>query len=284
MQSLDTLFGLQEPTERTQITKIPILKLQPFENQPFKLYPDKQLEELAQDIRRNGLISPIVVRPLDTGMYQILAGHNRVNACLLNQENVIDAIVRHVNDDEAKLILVQSNLQQRQHLLNSEKAAAYKMRNDALKKMGQHASGHRSLETLAQDEKESSRTIARYIRTTKLIPDLSERFDQNEFSLPIAEALAGLSVKNQRVVDEYLERAIKKPTAAKLQQVIELAKTEPLTIEAIQALPTKEVSRMTRATLLREMEALMGQGKVDDDTFNCCLDLLKRHQLLKQPL
>ena len=209
MTMLDEVFGLTESTNKPQIQLLALNQLVPFDNQPFKLYSKTKLEELAQDIKENGLIHPIIVREKERGKFEILAGHNRVNAMKLNNERQIPAIIRDLNDQEAQLLLVQSNLLQRQSLSNKEKALAYHLKNEAIKSQGIRGSGN-SLETLSSGSKDSKRTIARYIKTVNLIPELMEAFDDNEFSLPIAETLAGLTEASQEeIVENVLIQNIK---------------------------------------------------------------------------
>lgn len=286
MMSIDALFGLSQESQSTQIVNIPIIKLIPYDNQPFKLYNEKQLKELANDIKVNGLLSPIVVRKLDTGMYQILAGHNRVNAFMLNNENVIPAIVKQVSDAEADLILVQSNLQQRQELSNSEKAKAYRLRNEALKKVGKRQRGnHRSLEQLAEDEKESSRTIARYIKSTHLVKDLMERFDNNEFSLGVAEQLASLDEKNQLIVDTFLEEHPQKISTNQAIEIVNIAHDEKLNNRLLEEIcfkkKTTKAAKVTLTTIFETIEQNTTLDAVKRDLVYATIEVLKDMKLLK---
>ncbi|MCW6681838.1 ParB/RepB/Spo0J family partition protein [Aerococcaceae bacterium NML160702] len=284
MLSLDSMFGLEENPQRTEITRIPLIKLKPFENQPFKLYNEKKLKELAEDIKVNGLISPIVVRPAEDGMFQILAGHNRVNAFLLNQENVIDAIIKRVDDAEAELILVQSNLQQRQELSNSEKARAYHMRNKALKAIGKKNRGnHHSLATLAGEMNESQRTIARYIKSNNLSEDLMTRFDNNEFSVNTAEKLSILSKKDQAIVDEYLEVSGMKLNRTLVEKMCELSVQGNLSIDTLSELSKPRKTSVDLDALRAEAETVLGQS-LDEATFTATINILQHHSLLKRKL
>lgn len=284
MVSLDSMFGLEENPQRTEITRIPLIKLIPFENQPFKLYNERKLKELAEDIKTNGLISPIVVRPLEDGMFQILAGHNRVNAFLLNQENGIDAIIKRVDDAEAELILVQSNLQQRQELSNSEKARAYHMRNKALKAIGKKNRGnHHSLATLAGEMNESQRTIARYIKSNNLSEDLMTRFDNNEFSVNTAEKLSILSKKDQAIVDEYLEVSGMKLNRTLVEKMCELSVQGNLSIDTLSELSKPRKTSVDLDSLRAEAETVLGQS-LDEATFTATINILQHHSLLKRKL
>ena len=284
MLSLDSMFGLDNSNQqRTDIIRIPIIKLKPFDNQPFKLYSEKRLQELADDIKLNGLLAPIIVRPLDDGMYQILAGHNRVSACLLNNENVIDAIVKNVNDAEAELILVQSNLQQRQELSNSEKAKAYQMRHKALKKLGKVNRGkHNSLAMLADESNESQRTIARYIKTNKLSSDLMNRFDNKEFSVSTAEKLSSLSKQNQTIIDEFLEVSDKKLNAAIVEKICHLADEDKLNENKLMKLYTPRKKDVRIEDIMNDIEQFNIQIGMDE--LNAIIKVFQNHSLLKNKL
>lgn len=286
MMSIDALFGLSQNPQSTQIVNVPIIKLVPYDNQPFKLYNEKQLKELANDIKVNGLLSPIVVRKLENEMYQILAGHNRVNAFMLNNENVIPAIVKQVSNAEADLILVQSNLQQRQELSNAEKARAYRLRNEALKQIGKKQRGnHRSLEQLAEDEKDSSRTIARYIKSTQLVDDLMERFDNNEFSLGVAEQLASLDEKNQLVVDTFLEEYPQKISINQAIEIVNIARDEQLDGKTLDEICSKKktgkVNKVALSSIIEKIEQNFPLDKVKMDVVYATIEVLKTMKLLK---
>lgn len=286
MMSIDALFGLSQKTQSTQIINIPIIKLVPYDNQPFKLYDEKKLNELANDIKLNGLLSPIVVRPLDTGMFQVLAGHNRVNAMMLNNENVVPAIVKQVSDAEADLILVQSNLQQRQELSNSEKAKAYSLRNEALKKIGKKNRGnHRSLEQLAEDEKDSSRTIARYIKATQLVKDLMERFDNNEFSLGVAEQLASLDEKSQLVVDTFLEEYPQKLSTNHAIEIVNISQDEQIDGKTLENICSKRkakiINKVTLTSIVEKLEEVTPLDTVKMKIVYDTIEVLKNMKLLK---
>ncbi|MCW6660537.1 ParB/RepB/Spo0J family partition protein [Aerococcaceae bacterium NML191292] len=282
MLSLDSMFGLEQGSQRTEIVRIPLIKLKPFDNQPFKLYSDKKLQELATDIKQNGLLSPITVRPVDGGMYQILAGHNRVNAFLLNQENAIDAIVRQVDDAEAELILVQSNLVQRQELSNAEKAKAYQMRHKALKAIGKKKRGnHNSLSALAEETNESQRTVARYIKAANLIPDLMTRFDNNEFPVSVAEMLSTLSPSEQVIVDEFLETSGSKINGRTAASIMKLAENGKLSRDNINTLEVNVKLTKTVDDIRSIMLESLGE-QFDEITFAKTLEILKKEKIIKK--
>lgn len=282
--NIESLFGLND-NAATTITTLNIDQLIPYENQPFKLYPEAKLQELADDIQNNGLINPIVVRKLGR-QFQILAGHNRVNALKRIGQTEVPAIVKELTDEQADLLLVQSNLLQRQELLNSEKARAYKMRHDALKQLNHYQKGKNTLQELAESETISERTIARYIKAASLIDDLMRRFDYKEFSLPSAEQLAGLAAGQQSEVDNYLEVSSNKLKPQQAAQIVDYAREHPdFRFEDLQVLLNNQEEKQDNISLTTEMlleYAKLKYNDIDDNTFNICIQVLKEKGLLSK--
>lgn len=158
-----------------EIKKINTEDIVPFKNHPFKVFDDDSLNDLAQSIRENGLLNPIIVRKKED-KYELISGHRRLKALELNGINEVDAYIKELSDDEATIYMVDSNLQ-REKILPSEKAFAYKMKLDAIKHQGKSCGheGHKSRDTVSE---ESGRQIQRYIRLTYLIPELLNIVDQ----------------------------------------------------------------------------------------------------------
>lgn len=177
-------------------------KLVPYENQPFKSYSPEKLTELAEDIKANGVLSPIIVRPVENDKYQILAGHNRTSAAKLAGLTSIPVIIKeNCDDDTAKLIVVNTNLNQRQGLLPSEKAYAYKMQIDAMKHQGitsrQVVGKLETADIIGVNTNESGRQIQRYIRLTQLIKPILDMIDDNKMPFIVGVNLSFLSDNNQ---------------------------------------------------------------------------------------
>lgn len=257
MITIESMFQLEDTA--LDLRELDVNLIDPYPNQPFKLYTENKLKELAEDIDRNGLINPVIVRPIDNKRYQMLAGHNRLNAFKHLERNKIPALIKPCSDEEAMIIVTQSNLLQRQKLSNKEKAFAYKMRQDAMRRQGKRSGSkdkpYSSLEELSKTEKESSRTIARYIRTTKLIPELLDLFDDNKISLPTADQLARLSDDQQKALFDY-SRTMK--TKIKTSDVKKIAKnfdpTTQLTNYDIEDIvQSKEAKSDQEALLLNEI-------------------------------
>ena len=187
---LDKLF---EPTvpqgpELPVVDTLPVEALRPFSGHPFHLYMDEKLRELTDSIREHGVLMPVLVRPVDAGGYEIISGHNRVEAAKLAGLDKVPVTVRELDDDTATILMVDSNLRQRETLLPSEKAWAYRMKLEAIKRQGFRADltcaqvghkfpGQKSRDIVAEEAGESKNQISRYIRLTELIPPFLEMVD-----------------------------------------------------------------------------------------------------------
>ena len=216
--------------DREPIQPLAVDTLQPFRNHPFRLYSDAQMQELVQSIRENGVITPILVRPLASGGFEIVSGHNRVEACKLAGIETIPAIVREMDNDTAILLMVDAN-QQRESILPSEKGFAYKMRLDAMKRQGKrpaavgtqigYKSGEKSADRLAREVGESRNQIQRYIRLTYLIPELRDMVDNGKLALNPAVELSYLPTVEQTYVLEAILSEQCAPTLAQAKQMKE---------------------------------------------------------------
>ena len=197
------------------ITELPLELLVAFAEHPFKPYSGEQLWDLVRSIEEHGVLTPILVRPAKDGQqYEIISGHNRVNAARRAGLNTIPATVRELDDDAATLAMVESNLRQREQLLPSEKAFAYKMKLEAMRRKAgrpkkdnspQTASNYRSDDAAAEAFGVSGDTMRRYVRLTNLIPELLEYMDRDEMALSVGEALSYLDEDMQRFVLDAME-------------------------------------------------------------------------------
>lgn len=192
---------------------IEVSKLVAFKNQPFRAYSDEKLELLARSIKENGVFSPILVRLLDDDKYEIIAGHNRVNACRLIGMATVPSVVTDVDDDTAKILLVESNLLSRTEILHSEKAFAYKMQYEALKKQGKRndlSSGtvcqnlKTTAETMSEASKDGEKRIRQYVKIAELIIEFLELLDAETLPFLSAYNLSFLDVSSQRLVYSFL--------------------------------------------------------------------------------
>lgn len=196
------------------LQELPVELLQDFpaEKHPFRPYTQEKLDALREDIIARGIIQPLIVRPLGDHAYQIISGHNRRTAARAAGYAVLPCIIRHLDDDEALLQMISTNLQQRQDLRPSEKAFAYKMQMEAIKRRGGRPSKEnvsrvgtqmRSDAILAEQSGESRNQIQRYIRLTYLIPSLLDMVDEKKIGFTVGETLSYLQAQNQQIVENF---------------------------------------------------------------------------------
>ena len=203
-----------EHPKNERVQKLPVSQLKPFEEQPFKVLMDESMDELVESIKESGVLSPIIARPHKDGGYEILSGHRRAKACEIAGIKNVPVIVKNLDDDTATILLVDSNLQ-REHILPSEKAYAYRLKLEAMKRkagrpskenVSQIGTHLRSDEQLAQQTGESRNQIQRYIRLTELIDPLLEMVDEKKLPLNAAVELSYLGSKAQSDVLKSIER------------------------------------------------------------------------------
>lgn len=200
---------MTEKTKEVRIEKIPISRMVPFKDHPFKVQEGEELDRLMESIEKSGVLVPVLVRPTADGNYEMISGHRRMAACKTLGITELPAVVRDLSDEEAVIAMVDANLQ-RDHILPSEKAFAYKMKMDAMKRQGQRTdltSGQVGPKLTADvvADNESGRQVKRYIRLTNLIPELLGLVDQGAIALNTAVGLSYLKPYEQRWVQEAIE-------------------------------------------------------------------------------
>ena len=188
----------------TKAEYLPIEKLRPFEGHPFKVADNEEMDQLVESIMTQGVLTPLVVRFLENGEYEVISGHRRLHACKRAGIESVPAVITEMDRDAAAIALVDSNLH-REHILLSEKAYAYKMKMDALKHQGQTCGqvGHKSRDTLSEEE--SGRQVQRYIRLTNLIPGILQMVDDGRIALTPAVEISYLTNREQRELLETME-------------------------------------------------------------------------------
>lgn len=209
--SLDELFSSQEERDDAKLERvkdIPLTELHPFKDHQFKIQNDDGMKRLVESIQKFGTLTPALARPLPEGGYELISGHRRLAACQVLGVETMPVIVREMTDDEAVIAMVDANLQ-REHILPSEKAFAYKMKLDAIKHQGkasvQVAEKLLSVEKVADDAGESKDQVRRYIRLTYLIPELLEMVDENKIAFNPAVEISYLEQSEQRVLLNAME-------------------------------------------------------------------------------
>ena len=224
------------------IKNINIDLLIPFENHPFKKREGIENEELTESVKENGLLEPIIVRSFSAGTYEIISGHRRVEVCKKLGIQAVPAIVRDMTKDEAVIAMVDSNLQ-REHLLPSEKAFAYKMKLEATKHQGKATSRQvvGKLESADKiSESESGRQVQRYIRLTHLIPELLKLVDEERIAFTPAVELSYLPDNEQKILFEEIEYADATPSLSQAQRLRKFSEQGKLFIDTIFAVLSEE--------------------------------------------
>ena len=234
LKGLDDLFSTEEnrqEEQREQVQQIPIDALHPFTNHPFKVLDDEAMTRTVESIAQYGVLAPLIARPRPDGDgYEIISGHRRQYAAKLAGLETLPVIVRQMSDDAAVILMVDSNLQ-REHILPSERALAYKMKLEAIKNQGarsdltspQVAAKFRSDDAVAKDQGISGDTVRRYIRLTNLIPELLDMVDEKKISFNPAVELSYLDESQQRDFLEAMEDTQNAPSLSQAQQLKKMA-------------------------------------------------------------
>ena len=233
LKGADDIFSTEESRQeqqREQVQQIPIGELFPFKNHPFKVLDDESMQRTVESVEQYGVLSPLIARPRPEGGYEIISGHRRQHAAQLAGLDTLPVIVRNMDDDAAVLLMVDSNLQ-RENILPSERAFAYKMKLKALKNQGarsdltspQVAAKFRSDDAVAKDQGISGDTVRRYIRLTNLIPELLDMVDEKKISFNPAVELSYLDESQQRDFLEAMEDTQNAPSLSQAQQLKKMA-------------------------------------------------------------
>ena len=243
LKGLDDLFSTEEnrqEEQREQVQQIPIDDLHPFTNHPFKVLDDEAMTRTVESIAQYGVLAPLIARPRPDGDgYEIISGHRRQYAAKLAGLDTLPVIVREMTDDAAVILMVDSNLQ-RENILPSERAFAYKMKLEALKNQGARSdltSGQigpklRSDEQVALDAGESRKQVQRFIRLTNLIPELLDLVDEKKISFNPAVELSYLDEAQQRDFLQAMDETQNAPSLSQAQRMKKLAQEEKFTYEA----------------------------------------------------
>ena len=250
---LDDIFSTEadrQGEKRVQIQTLPLTDLVPFLNHPFRVVDDDRMMETVESVREYGVLSPIIVRPLDDGTYEIVSGHRRKRACELAGITEIPAIIRDLDDDEATIIMVDSNLQ-RENILPSERAKAYQMKMDALRhqgrrhdltsgQIGQKLDQREAREIVADEAGDSPRNVQRFIRLNELSQPLMDKVDHGELAFTPAVELSFLQPQEQEWVFTALEETQQTPSLSQAQRIKQESKAGTLTEEGVKKIISEE--------------------------------------------
>ena len=241
LKGLDDLFSTEEnrqEEQREQVQQIPIDELHPFTNHPFKVLDDEAMTRTVENIAQYGVLAPLIARPRPEGGYEIISGHRRQYAAKLAGLDTLPVIVRQMSDDAAVILMVDSNLQ-REHILPSERALAYKMKLEAIKNQGARsdltsAQVGRKLEAadiVGQEAGDSRNQVRRFIRLTNLIPELLDMVDEKKISFNPAVELSYLDESQQRAFLEAMDGTQNAPSVSQAQQLKKMAQCGEFTYE-----------------------------------------------------
>ena len=253
LTSVDSMFTTQEErdnAQRSYVIDLPTTEISDFPDHPFKVRMDEEMEQMVESVRERGVLSPVLVRPMPDGSYQMVSGHRRKRAAELAELPALPCIVRELTDDEAIIIMVDSNLQ-RERVLPSEKAFAYKMKLDAMKRQGQRTDltsdplgqklkGKYSVEVVAEGTPDSKTQVQRYIRLTNLLPELLDMVDDNKIALRPAVELSYLSEKEQRFLHDAMFSEDCTPSHAQAIKMRKFAEEGKLSADVILSIMQEE--------------------------------------------
>ncbi|WP_313527594.1 ParB/RepB/Spo0J family partition protein [Anaerotignum sp.] len=250
LTSVDDLFSTEESRAdagREKVQEIPLSELHPFAQHPFKVKDDEAMAETAESIKEYGVLVPAIARPRDEGGYELVAGHRRHRASELAGLDTMPVLVRNLDDDAATIIMVDSNLQ-RENILPSERAFAYKMKLDAVKRQGtrtdltfrQVGEKLNSVEELAKTTGESGRQISRYIRLTELISELLDMVDDKKIAFNPAVELSYLKPEEQTNLLEAMDMEQATPSLSQAQRLKKFSAEGKCTLEAMCAIMSEE--------------------------------------------
>ena len=250
LSSYDDIFSTEESRQeeqREQVRQIPIGELFPFKNHPFKVLDDDSMSDTVESVKQYGVLSPLIARPRPKGGYEIISGHRRQHAAERAGLETLPVIVRQMDDDAAIILMVDSNLQ-REHILPSERAFAYKMKLDAIKNQGtrsdltstQVVSKLRSNEKLGAENNQSRETVRRFIRLTNLIPELLDMVDNKTVSFNPAVELSYLSPEQQQEVIRAMDDTQNFPSVSQAKRIKKLAQDGTFTTETVVAIMGEE--------------------------------------------
>ena len=263
LKSVDDLFAteeIREDTQREKVQNIPLEELHPFKNHPFKVKDDAAMQDTVDSVREYGVLVPAIARPDPDGGYELIAGHRRHHASELAGKETMPVIVRDLDDDAATIIMVDSNLQ-REELLPSERAFAYKMKLEALKhqgartdltsvQLGQKLSAR---DQVAKAAGESAIQIQRFIRLTELIPEILDMVDEHKIALNPAVELSHLKKEEQTLLLEAMDSEQATPSLSQAQRLKKFSQQKMLSLDVMRAVMSEEKKNdLDRVTLKNE--------------------------------
>jgi ParB family chromosome partitioning protein len=246
LSSYDEIFTTEESRTESQqehVQMIPLSELHPFEGHPFRVVDDEEMQKTVESVKQYGVLTPAIARPDPDGGYEIISGHRRLRASELAGLDKLPVIVREMDDDTAIIFMVDSNLQ-REHILPSERAFAYKMKMDAIKHQGQRADltcaqdghkleGKKSRDIVAEEAGVSKNQVSRYIRLTELIPEIRDMVDEKKIAFNPAVELSYLKPEEQREFLDAMDYAQAAPSLSQAQRLKKLSQEGECKLDAM---------------------------------------------------
>ena len=270
--------------KKENIQEIRTDEIWPFKDHPFKVIDDESMLRTVESISQYGILSPLILRPMEGGGYEVISGHRRLHAAEQAGMETVPAIVRELNDDEATILMVDSNLQ-REHLLPSERAWAYRMKLEAMKHQGKATSrqvvGKReSADEIGIDEGKSGRQIQRYIRLTYLIPELLQMVDEKKLAFNPAVELSFLSEQQQKDFIEAMDYSQNTPSLSQAQRLKKLAADGKCSLDAICAVMMEEKKEMLNKVTFKgdELRKYFPKSYTPQQMSNQIIKLLEQWQ------
>ena len=294
LKGLDDIFSTEESRQeeqREQVQQIPVSELFPFKNHPFKVLDDDSMTRTVESISQFGVLAPLIARPRPEGGYEIISGHRRKHAAELAHLDTLPVIVRNMEDDAATILMVDSNLQ-REHILPSERAFAYKMKLDAIKNQGarsdltssQVGMKLQALDIVGQEAGDSRNQVHRFIRLTNLVPELLDMVDEKKISFNPAVELSYLDENQQRDFLEAMNDTQNAPSLSQAQQLKKLAQQGEFSYDAVYDIMNEEKkSELDTVTIKNEtLRKYFPRNYTPRQMESIIIKLLDQWQLKKQ--
>ena len=289
---LPTIEELFMPSCTTEtVKKIPIDKISEFKNHPFKVKDDDEMKKMVESVKKYGILNPILVRPKGNGGFEMISGHRRKRASEIARITEIPAIVRELTDDEATIIMVDSNLQ-REEILPSEKAFAYKMKLEAMKHQGKRKNltsapmehklenGQTSRDIIAEEQNESREQIRRYIRLTELVPEILKMVDEKKIAFRPAVEISYLTQNQQKDLYDIMQYLETTPSLAQAIRLKKLSQENVLSVEKIDEIISEDKPNQIpkfKINQSRLEKVLPTNIKTNKETENFIIACIKEH-------
>ena len=297
LKGLDDLFSSEETRQeeqREQVQQIPVDELFPFKNHPFKVLDDDAMTRTVESISQFGVLAPLIARPRPEGGYEIISGHRRKHAAELAHLDTVPVIVRNMEDDAATILMVDSNLQ-REHILPSERAFAYKMKLDAIKNQGARSdltcgqvghklAGTKARDIIAEQSGDNARNVQRFIRLTNLVPELLGMVDEKKISFNPAVELSYLDEAQQRDFLEAMDASQNAPSLSQAIRIKKLAQQGEFSYDAVYNIMNEEKkSELDTVTIKNEtLRKYFPRNYTPRQMESIIIKLLDQWQLKKQ--